>query len=159
MYYRITPLCRIRYVNYLEFEFRLQVSGGYFVNRINDQISKKRKEKNSCIEASLVAHWWRTACSRKRDRVTPCSGKVSHAAVTEPVGHSTTPVLPSPGAPSTEPASTATEAPAPRACAPQLDKPSKKEAHWLQPERRVLTTTGEKPSQQQDRAQPKINKI
>ena len=57
MYYRITPLCRIRYVNYLEFEFCLQVSGGYFVNRINDQISKKQKEKNSCIEASLVAHW------------------------------------------------------------------------------------------------------
>lgn len=159
MYYRITPLCRIRYVNYLEFEFRLQVSGRYFVNRINDQISKKQ-EKHSCIQASLVAHWWRTACSRRRHRVTPCSGKVSHAAERlSPWATATTPVLQSPGAPSTEPAATATEAPAPTACAPQSDKPSKREAHWLQPERRLLTTTGEKPSQQQDRAQPKINKI
>ena len=124
MSHRITPLRGIRNVNYLEFEFHLQVSGRYFVNRINGQVSFN-KRKSSCIEASLVAHAGET--------VTPCSGKVSHTAKRLSLwATATKPVLQSPGAASTEPAATASEALAPRACAPKSDKPSKQEAHWLQ---------------------------
>lgn len=80
MSHRITPLRGIRNVNYLEFEFHLQVSGRYFVNRINDQVSFNKRKKQ--------LHRGLPGGSHRRDSHSLLREGFTHRKATKPVGHS-----------------------------------------------------------------------